>query len=352
MGARSWCRSPTADAGAVPNGATLRSLGPHRLKDIDSEVLILQLCHPELQSEFPALRSAAPPVGALPSFASSFVGRSREREELAALVREHRLLTIVGPPGIGKTRLAIELGRDVAAELRAGIRIVEVAAVHSRVAEQIARGLGVPTQGDQPAEAALVQHLASGDSLLIIDNCEHVLAEVAALVHQIMSGCPQVRLVLTSREPLEVVGETVWQLFPLAEAAELFVAAGSRCRTGRRAQPRRSGRDCDLFPARRVTPRDRARGRASPSEERQRDRSRTSRPVVAPRSVVAERGRSALDASRCGQLELSASSRLRKQRCWIASPSSTAPSTRTRWRQLQECRTRETSSSGSSTSRW
>ena len=213
----------TADAAGGARWRHPPVLGPHRLKDIDNEVPILQLCHPELQCEFPALRSAAAPVGALPAFVSSFVGRSAERDELAALVREHRLLTIVGPPGVGKTRLAIELGRDVAAERRAGVRLVEVAAVESGVAEHVALGLGVLPQGDQPAAATLVQHLASGDSLLIIDNCEHVLAEVAALVHRIMSGCPQVRLVLTSREPLEVVGETVWKLAPLGEAAELFV---------------------------------------------------------------------------------------------------------------------------------
>jgi predicted ATPase/class 3 adenylate cyclase len=227
----------TANGGRPPLGATLRSLGAHRLKDIDNEVRILQLCHPELQDEFPALRSATPPAGALPSFASSFVGRAAERDELATLVRKHRLLTIVGPPGVGKTRLAIELGRDFAAERRAGVRIVEVATVHSGVAEQVARGLGVAPQGDQPPEAALVQYLASSDSLLIIDNCEHVIAEVAALAHQIMSGCPQVRLVLTSREPLEVVGETVWQLSPLREAAALFVERAQAAAPGIALRP-------------------------------------------------------------------------------------------------------------------
>ena len=95
--------------------------------------------------------------------------------------------------------------------------------MHSGIAEHIALGLGVSVQGDQPAAASLVEYLASGDSLLILDNCEHVLSEVAALVHQIMSGCPQVRLVLTSREPLEIAGENVWKLSPLLEAAELFV---------------------------------------------------------------------------------------------------------------------------------
>ena len=222
----------TADAGAVPTGATLRSLGAHRLKDIDEEIRILQICHPELPAEFPALRSAVPPAGALPSFASGFVGRHAERDELATLIREERLVTIVGPPGVGKTRLAIEVGRDAAAEFRSGVRIVEVAAVRSGVAEEAARALGVAAQGDRLPEVALVQYLASSDLLVIIDNCEHLVAEVAALALKITSGCPRVRLLMTSREPLELAGEMVWQLSPLKEAAELFVQRARAAQPG------------------------------------------------------------------------------------------------------------------------
>jgi predicted ATPase len=97
--------------------------------------------------------------------------------------------------------------------------------------------LGVAVQGDQTPEVALVHYLASSDVLLIIDNCEHVLEEVAALVELIISRCPQVHLVLTSREPLEVVGETIWMLPPLREAAELFVERVRSAAPGARPRP-------------------------------------------------------------------------------------------------------------------
>jgi predicted ATPase/class 3 adenylate cyclase len=213
----------TADAGRLPAGAALRSLGPHRFRDIDEAIPVLQICDSELCAEFPELNSAGPPAGALPSFTSNFIGRTAERIALRELVRKHRLLTIVGPPGVGKTRLAIELGRDVAMDLRAGVRIVELASVNSHLVDHVARSLGLPTHGSVPTDVGLLRHLASGDSMLIIDNCEHVISEVAALVHKIVAGCSRVSLVLTSREPLEVPGETVWQLVPLAEVCELFV---------------------------------------------------------------------------------------------------------------------------------
>lgn len=173
-----------AEFGDLPEGVSLRSLGSHSLKDIDDEFRLFQVCHADLQAAFPALRSAARPSGALPSFASAFVGRAMERAELAEMVRERRVITIVGPPGVGKTRLAIEVARDVADERRAGARLVELGTVADpgTVAAEVGRALGVRDPPGVSSEDALVAQLASTDALIIIDNCEHVADEVGALV--------------------------------------------------------------------------------------------------------------------------------------------------------------------------
>ena len=226
------CSERTADEASLPAGASLRSLGFHRLKDIDNELLIFQLCHNDLADAFPVLRSIASSSGVLPTFASMFIGRTAERVALGSLVRARRLVTIVGPPGVGKTRLAIEVARELAPERRAGARLVELAALDqaAAVGGEVATVLGVREQPQIPIEAAIVHHLESTDACVVIDNCEHLIDAVAALAHRIVTSCPEVRLVLTSREPLEVDGETVWQLAPLEEAPELFVSRAATAR--------------------------------------------------------------------------------------------------------------------------
>jgi predicted ATPase/class 3 adenylate cyclase len=224
----------SVDAGEPPPGSSLRSVGTHRLKDIDEEMRLFQLCHPDLDDDFPALRSLGPPAGALPSFASTFVGRAAEQVSLAAIARDRIVTTIVGAPGVGKTRLAIEVAREVGADRRAGARFVALGATtgSSSVADDVRRALGIREPIDGSSAEAVAGHLAATDTLLVIDNCEHVADGVARLVGHLVSACPRVRLLLTSRAPLDVDGETVWQLQPLTEAAHLFVERASRARPG------------------------------------------------------------------------------------------------------------------------
>ncbi len=224
----------SVDAAVPPSGASLRSVGTHRLRDIDEEMRLFQLCHPDLEDDFPALRSLGPPVGGLPSFASTFVGRTAERASLAAVVRDRRVTTIVGAPGVGKTRLAIEVAREVGADRRAGARFVTLGATtgSGSVADEVRRALGIRGPSDGSSTEAITGHLAATDTLLVVDNCEHVADGVARLVGYLVSACQRVCLLLTSREPLDVDGETVWQLHPLMEATDLFVERASRTRPG------------------------------------------------------------------------------------------------------------------------
>jgi predicted ATPase len=166
----------------------------------------------------------------LPASPTPLVGRERELDDLAALIAEQRLVTLVGPGGVGKTRLALELARQAAADLEADGCLVELAPAGDgdAVRPAIARAL------DLPDPTRLAELLGDRTLVLVLDNCEHVIASAADVADELLRRCPNLRLIATSREGLRVGGETVWPVPPLAaaDAAELFFAraraAGAR----------------------------------------------------------------------------------------------------------------------------
>ncbi len=155
------------------------------------------------------------PTTNLPNYLTQFVGRESELAELGALVREHRLVTIVGAGGIGKTRTAIQLLPDPALE---GVWFVELAPLTdpALVAGSVASALGIAEQSDRPVLDSLVQAVKGRRMLVILDNCEHVVEEAARVAETLLRACPEVRLLATSREPLRIGGERVYRLPPLA----------------------------------------------------------------------------------------------------------------------------------------
>ena len=162
--------------------------------------------------------------GNLPAEPNSFVGRERDLAELARLLSDVRALTLCGPGGIGKTRLALRLACEVVPGFPDGAWLVELADTvdPSLVARRVAAALGVREEPDRPLAETLTVALRPRRLLLILDTCEHVVDASAALVQQLLAGCPGLRVVATSREPLRVRGETVWRVPPL----ELPAAAG------------------------------------------------------------------------------------------------------------------------------
>ena len=190
----------------------LRELGEHRLKDFDEPVPLYQLG----DESFPPLKTISNTN--LPRPASSFVGRERAVEEVGSLLRDGaRLLTLTGPGGAGKTRLAIEAAAELVPEFKAGVFWVGLAALRdpSLVTETIVQTLG--------AKDGLAEHIGERELLLLLDNLEQVVAagpELASLVE----GCPNLRLLVTSRELLRVRGEVEYPVAPLAErdAVALF----------------------------------------------------------------------------------------------------------------------------------
>jgi predicted ATPase len=169
----------------------------------------------ELAAELEALGSSVDQeLPRLPHDASSFVGRERELAELEALLPRTRLLTLAGTGGTGKTRLALELARRSGSQYAGGAALVELAAVvdGARVADAVALALDVRALPGQEPVAALVDYLAARSVLLVVDNCEHLIAASAAVADSLLRAAAQLTILATSREPLRVPGEVVFRV--------------------------------------------------------------------------------------------------------------------------------------------
>jgi predicted ATPase/DNA-binding XRE family transcriptional regulator len=168
---------------------------------------------------------------ALPRPLTSFVGRERELDAVVRLLRTKRLLTLVGTAGVGKTRLAMEAVRHLGSELEEEFMLVELAPLDAPalVAQAVAAAVGVPEQAGRSLIDGLVNALGGRPMLLGLDNCEHLVDASARLVDALLRACPEVRILATSREPLGVPGEVVWQVapLPLPTREELEVLASS-----------------------------------------------------------------------------------------------------------------------------
>jgi non-specific serine/threonine protein kinase len=157
-------------------------------------------------------------VHGFPAALTSFIGRAEPLREVAGLLSDHRLVTVTGPGGAGKTRLAAQVARQVGSRFADGAWLVELAPVAdpAQVAAVVAAALGVREQPGLPAAEALARALARQQMLLVLDNCEHVIGAAAALCAELLAACDDVRVLATSREPLRVAGEARYRLASLA----------------------------------------------------------------------------------------------------------------------------------------
>jgi predicted ATPase/class 3 adenylate cyclase len=177
------------------------------------------------RDDAPVFAPAGGPKGNLPASVDLFVGRQQEVEAIRALLGEHRLVTLIGSGGSGKTRLALEVGRSLGAEHADGVWLVDLSSIDDEtlIAEATMAALGL-RGSDAPARDVLRAHLASRDTLLLVDNCEHVLGGAATLISELLTGCPRIQAMTTSRVALRVAGEAEFVVEGLArgEAVELF----------------------------------------------------------------------------------------------------------------------------------
>jgi predicted ATPase/class 3 adenylate cyclase len=236
--------------GRLPAGVSLIALGSFQLRGFPAPERLYQLRHADLRAEFPPLRAIGVLAHNLPFLRAGFVGRAEERATLAESLRTTGIVTVVGPGGVGKTRLAVQVAFDVLEEFEDGAWLVELAPLTDRasVPRAVASAMGIAEVPGRSVDDVLVEALSHKSALLMLDNCEHLLDGVASLAEFLSQRCPHLVIFSTSREPLDIEGEVVWRVEPLgtvdpdrntslaevaaSEAAQLFTERASLVRPG------------------------------------------------------------------------------------------------------------------------
>ena len=200
--------------GTMPPQTELLDLGDHRLKDLTEPEHIWQLTAPGLVETFPPVRSLESLPNNLPRQLTPLVGREGVLAEVEPLVLERPLVSLVGTGGVGKTRVALQVGADLLDGSGEGVWFIDLAPLSdpALVAKTIASTFGLCEQGGTPMLELLLQYLRPRQLLLILDNCEHLIEEMARIADAILRTAPQVRLLATSREPLRIEGESVYRM--------------------------------------------------------------------------------------------------------------------------------------------
>src|SRR5687768_13550687 len=234
--------------GMLPDGATLRDLGTVRLRDLSGPEHIYQLVHPNLRADFPALRSLEGTPNNLTQQLNSFVGRERELAEIKQMLASNRLVTLLGMGGIGKSRLSMQLAAELLDDFPDGVWFVELAALTdpSLVAQAVASVLGVKEEAGGSVIDALSKYVRDLRLLVILDNCEQVVHGCADVSKRLLQAGARVKILTSSRDYLQVAGETVYHLPTLSvpeaqqrvdidsllqhEAVRLFVDRASAAR--------------------------------------------------------------------------------------------------------------------------
>src|SRR5271169_2894668 len=219
------------------SGVDLVDLGPRRLRDLPTAVGVFQVRAAGLQAEFPPLRALDASPGNLRAATTSFIGRETEVAEIQAAVKAHRLVTLTGVGGVGKTRLALEVAARLADQFPDGVWVFELAAVTdpAAVPDAVASVLNIIQQPGMSVTESVAAALEGRVRLLVFDNCEHLRDAAADLVEAVLARSATVRILATSREGLGVADEQLWLVPSLEVAAGIDSAAvelfGERARS-------------------------------------------------------------------------------------------------------------------------
>ena len=210
-------------ADGLPPNVELIDRGDHRLRDLQRSERVYQLVAPGLRRDFPALRAMTTSPSNLPSQLTSFIGREVDLAAVREDLDRHRIATLVGVGGTGKTRLMLQAAATRVDRHRDGVWLVELAPVSdpNLVMQEVASALGIQEQPGQPLLTTMVAFLRDTELLLLLDNCEHVVAAVADLVQHLLGTCPTLNVLATSREPLGIGGEAIFAVPSMAMPAPI-----------------------------------------------------------------------------------------------------------------------------------
>jgi predicted ATPase/class 3 adenylate cyclase len=201
---------------SLPKGITLRDMGEHRLKDFERSEHVFQVVAQDLPVEFPPLKSLDISPNNLPVQLTSFIGRSREKDEVKQMLSKERLLTLTGSSGSGKTRLALQVAVEMIEYFNDGVFFVLLAPITEPglVASTIAQSLGTIESSARTIMDSLKDYLQNKSLLLLLDNFEQVIS-AAPLVAELLVACIELKILITSREGLHVSGEIEYPVLPL-----------------------------------------------------------------------------------------------------------------------------------------
>ena len=225
----------------LPADTDLRDMGERRLKDLTRPEHIYQLLAPGLPFDFPPLKTLDTFQTNLPAQVTSFIGREKEILAIKALLTKNRLTTLTGSGGAGKTRLSLQVAADLLDSFPGGVWFVELAPLSGGgvVPQAVMSALGIRDEGNRPPLEILEDYLQARTSLLILDNCEHVIAAAASMAASLLQTCAGLRILASGRETLGIAGEVAYYVPSLSfpdprkltgieslresEAARLFV---------------------------------------------------------------------------------------------------------------------------------
>lgn len=192
---------------SLPDGSTLRDMGERRLKDLIHPEHLYQLVVPNLPADFPPLKTLDVYRHNLPTQLTSFIGREREISEITKLIAEHRVVTLTGSGGAGKTRLSLQVGAECLEQFQNGVWFVELASLTepSLIVGAVMSVLGWHEKDNDIH--ALAKYIGGQSLLLILDNCEHLIENCARLTENLIQACPKLRVLASSREALGIAGE-------------------------------------------------------------------------------------------------------------------------------------------------
>jgi hypothetical protein len=212
--------NPTAELvrGELPADVTLRDMGEHRLKGLLNPEHLWQLVAPDVRQEFPPPQSLNEIPNNLPVQLTSFIGREKDIAEVKRLLSAARLVTLTGSGGAGKTRLSLQVAAEVIDDFAQGVWFVELGALTdpALIPQTVASVLGLREEQGRPLTTQLADYLRAKTALIVLDNCEHLIEGCAQFTDMILHAAPQVKILASSREALNIGGEATYRVPSLA----------------------------------------------------------------------------------------------------------------------------------------